>query len=206
MGEGVRAFALSPLPQNNSSSHTGTPRRRRLRWRPCRGPGVGPGCRLSANRGHSTGRMTPRRTSPQRQGDGGGGVRRSQTWGNRARASKRAYGSRILTPLPGMMPRPRQSASSGANTSASSSRARGLAGTLDRPGVDVVHAGLTLLDLAQDRFYPQQHVHGFKSRDRAGEAEFGGDEVVGRGPDDGGDVAGAEEPGNPHFAAGSRAP
>ena len=76
----------------------------------------------------------------------------------------------------------------------------GVGGNLNRPGIDVVHQRLALLELAQDRFYPQEHVHGLKSRDRAGEAEFGGDEVVGLGPDDGGDVAGAEEPGNPHLA------
>jgi hypothetical protein len=54
------------------------------------GPKGWAGVQIPANKGHSTGRMTPRRTSPQRQGDGGGGVRCSQTWGNRNRASKRA--------------------------------------------------------------------------------------------------------------------
>ncbi len=33
-----------------------------------------------------------------------------------------------------------------------------------------------------------------------GRPKSAANEVVGLGPDDGGDVAGAEEPGNPHFA------
>ncbi len=149
------------------------------------------GVQARPKRGQSVGRPTPRSTSGQRQA--GFSRLSGRSRGARRPASWEARSSRMTSPLPGMMPRPRHAPSAGANACSSSPAGSGVALRGHHPAVGVLHLGPPVGALAKEEQDHPQEVHRLEAGHHAGDAVLLGQRAVGVGADDRGHVSRAEE-------------